>query len=48
MQRQDTLYEIFSAAVEDQEAVQAFAENMPRPDHNVELTNKDTLADCSL
>ena len=47
MQRQDTLYEIFSDAVEDQEAVQAFAENMPRPDHNVELTNKDTLADCS-
>ena len=47
MQRKDTLWDIFGNAVKDQQAVQAFAENMPRPDHNVAYTDKDTLADCS-
>ncbi|HJT92355.1 MAG TPA: transporter substrate-binding domain-containing protein [Mycobacterium sp.] len=47
MQRKDTLYDIFNGAVKDQEAAQAFAANMPRPDQKVAYTDKDTLADCS-
>jgi polar amino acid transport system substrate-binding protein len=47
LQREDTLWDIFSNAVQDQEAVQAFAENMPRPDQNVVITDENTLADCT-
>lgn len=47
LQKNDTLWDIFSQVVEDQEAVEAFAENMPRPEQNIVYTNQDTLADCS-
>lgn len=47
MQAEDTLWEIFSKVVDDKEAVEAFAENMPRPDQDIVYTDEDTLADCS-
>ena len=47
LQKDDTLWDIFSHVVEDQEAVEAFSKNMPRPEQNIVVTNADTLADCS-
>lgn len=47
LQAKDGLWKIFTGAVNNKEAVDAFAENMPRPDRNIEYTDKDTLTDCS-
>lgn len=47
LKQKDTLWNIFSQVVDDQEAVQAFAENMPRPDQNVVASDQDTLSDCT-
>lgn len=47
LQKNDTLWDIFSQVVEEPKAVEAFAKNMPRPDQNIEYTDEDTLADCS-
>lgn len=47
LQQKDALWKIFSNVVKDKEAVNAFAENMPRPDQDVVITDEDTLSDCS-
>lgn len=47
LQAKDGLWKIFTGAVEDKEAVKAFATNMPRPDQDIVYTDKDTLSDCS-
>lgn len=46
-QKEDTLWTIFTEAVENKEAVKAFAENMPRPGQDIVYTDEDTLSDCS-
>lgn len=47
LQAKDGLWKIFTGAVNNKEAVAAFAKNMPRPDHKIAYTDKDTLSDCS-
>lgn len=46
-QKEDTLWTIFSDVVKNKEAVEAFAENMPRPGQDIVYTDEDTLSDCS-
>lgn len=46
-QKEDALWTIFTEAVENKEAVKAFAENMPRPGQDIVYTDEDTLSDCS-
>lgn len=47
MRKNDTFWDIFSKVVDDKAAVEAFAENMPRPNQDIVYTGEDTLADCS-
>lgn len=47
LQAKDELWKIFTGAVDDKKAVEAFATNMPRPDQDIAYTDEDTLSDCS-
>lgn len=47
LQQKDRLWDIFTQVVPSKEAVEAFADNMPRPGRNIVYTDKDTLSDCS-
>jgi polar amino acid transport system substrate-binding protein len=47
MQKTDKLWTILSNVVNNEEAVKAFAANMPRPGQNLEYTDVDTLTSCS-
>lgn len=47
LQKKDKLWEIFGSVVKDEKSREAFAKNMPRPGQNIEITDEDTLSDCS-